>query len=41
MCPATQVEAIVSPKSSWGQRLGKAVDIVMTEQAPLAGLDYV
>ena len=36
-----QVEAIVSPKTTWGQRLGRAVDTVMAEQAPLAGLDYV
>ena len=30
-----QVEAIVSPKTSWGQRLGNAVDAVMVDTAPL------
>ena len=34
-----QVEAIVSPKTSWGQRLGNAVDAVMIDAAPLCDMN--
>lgn len=34
-----QVEAIVSPKTSWGQRLGNAVDAVMVDAAPLCDMN--
>lgn len=35
-----QVESIVSPKSTWGQRLGDAVDAMMTEAAPTPSLEF-
>ncbi|CAL8470433.1 g9975 [Coccomyxa elongata] len=35
-----QVESIVSPKTTWSQRLGDAVDAVMCESAPTAAIDY-
>ena len=34
-----QVEAIVSPKTSWGQRLGHAVDAVIVDAAPLCDVN--
>ena len=33
-----QVETIVSPKMSWGQRLGNAVDAIMADAAPLCDM---
>jgi aarF domain-containing kinase len=35
-----QVESIVSPQTTWAQRLGDAVDAIMTEAAPTAALEY-
>ena len=34
-----QVEAIASPKTSWGQRLGNAVDASTVDAAPLCDMN--
>ena len=34
-----EAEAIMLPKTSWGQRLGNAVDAVMVDLAPLCDMN--